>query len=78
MCPEGGHANTCQEDGHERIESIHVPPIKVGQTVGHCGDRRDAAQVWGEFFKGAVDDVRIYNRALAPSEIQSLMNTIVP
>ena len=35
-------------------------------------------RVWGEFFKGAVDDVRIYNRALSPSEIQSLMNTIVP
>jgi hypothetical protein len=35
-------------------------------------------RVWGEFFNGAIDDVRIYNRALSASEIQSLMNTIVP
>ena len=34
--------------------------------------------VWGEYFAGAVDDVRIYNRALSAAEITSLMNTIVP
>ncbi len=29
--------------------------------------------IWGEYFKGMIDDVRIYNRALSNSEIQSDM-----
>ena len=33
--------------------------------------------VWGEFFKGRIDDVRIYNRALTASAIQTDMNTPV-
>lgn len=31
--------------------------------------------IWGEFFQGRVDEVRIYNRALSPAEIQTDMNT---
>jgi len=31
--------------------------------------------VWGEYFQGLVDEVRIYNRALSPAEIQTDMNT---
>jgi hypothetical protein len=31
--------------------------------------------IWGEFFQGRIDEVRIYNRALAPTEIQTDMNT---
>ena len=34
--------------------------------------------VWGEYFAGRIDDVRIYNRALSVTEIQSDMNTAVP
>jgi hypothetical protein len=33
--------------------------------------------VWGEYFAGVIDEVRIYNRSLAPSEIQSDMNAAV-
>jgi hypothetical protein len=33
--------------------------------------------VWKEFFKGAIDEVRIYNRALGPGEIQTDMATPV-
>jgi glucose/arabinose dehydrogenase/PKD repeat protein len=33
--------------------------------------------VWGEYFHGVMDDVRIYNRALTAAEIQSDMNTPV-
>ena len=33
--------------------------------------------VWGEYFAGLIDDVRVYNRALSPSEIQTDMNTPV-
>ena len=31
--------------------------------------------VWGEYFQGIIDEVRIYNRALSQAEIQSDMNT---
>jgi hypothetical protein len=31
--------------------------------------------IWGEFFQGRIDEVRIYNRALSQSEVQSLMTT---
>jgi len=33
--------------------------------------------IWGEYFQGLIDEVRIYNRALSQSEIQSDMNTPV-
>ena len=34
--------------------------------------------VWGEYFAGLIDNVRVYNRALSASEIQTDMNTRVP
>jgi Concanavalin A-like lectin/glucanases superfamily len=34
--------------------------------------------VWGEWFAGRIDEVRIYNRALNPAEIQANMATPVP
>jgi glucose/arabinose dehydrogenase len=33
--------------------------------------------VWGEFFQGRLDEVRIYNRALTTTEIQADMNTAI-
>jgi Concanavalin A-like lectin/glucanases superfamily len=30
--------------------------------------------IWPEWFSGQIDEVRIYNRALSPAEIQSDMN----
>ena len=30
--------------------------------------------VWGEYFSGRIDEVRIYNRALSPAEVQADMN----
>jgi PKD repeat protein len=32
---------------------------------------------WGEFFKGRIDEIRIYNRALSTSEIQADMNKAI-
>ena len=34
--------------------------------------------VWGEFFSGRLDDVRIYNRALSAAEVQADIATPVP
>ena len=33
--------------------------------------------IWGEYFSGLIDEVRIYNRALSATEIQTDMNTPV-
>jgi len=30
---------------------------------------------WGQYFSGLIDEIRIYNRALSPAEVQSDMNT---
>ena len=52
-----------------------------------CGHRRDAEleqplqiggnRVWNEWLQGQIDDVRVYNRALSATELQSDMNTPV-
>jgi len=42
-------------------------PLRIG------GD-----SVWGEYFKGLIDEVRIYNRALTSGEIQADMGTPLP
>ena len=34
--------------------------------------------LWGQYFAGMIDEVRIYNRALTQIEIQSDMNAPVP
>ena len=31
--------------------------------------------IWGEYFDGLIDEVRIYNRALSLGEIQTDMST---
>ena len=33
--------------------------------------------IWGEWFKGDIDEIRIYNRALTATEIQADMNTSI-
>jgi hypothetical protein len=33
--------------------------------------------VWGEYFRGRLDEVRVYNRALSAAEVQTDMNTPV-
>jgi hypothetical protein len=33
--------------------------------------------IWGEYFDGQIDDVRLYGRALSAAEIQGDMTTAV-
>jgi len=33
--------------------------------------------IWGEYFEGQIDEVRVYNRALTATEIQTDMNTAI-
>jgi Concanavalin A-like lectin/glucanases superfamily len=41
--------------------------------TGYGGTRTSLGAYWA-FFKGSLDDVRIYNRALGPQEVQQLYN----
>jgi concanavalin A-like lectin/glucanase superfamily protein len=52
-------------------------PGNIATTAGGALEIGGDA-LWGEFWSGAIDDVRIYNRALSAAEITALMNTIVP
>ena len=41
-------------------------PLKIGGNA-----------IWGEWFNGTIDEIRIYNRALTATEIQTDMNTSI-
>ena len=50
----------------------------TGSIVTSTGALRlGGNSLWGEYFTGRIDEVRIYNRALSQSEIQTDMNTAV-
>lgn len=67
------------------VMRLYVNGVQVG-TRAQTGNMNVSAHalriggnaVWGdEYFAGLIDDVRIYNRALTASEIQTDMNTAV-
>ena len=45
---------------------VSTSPLRIGGNA-----------IWGEYFSGRIDEVRIYNRALSQAEIQSDMNAAV-
>jgi hypothetical protein len=47
--------------------------VVTSNSVLHIGGNG----IWGEFFAGVVDEVRVYNRALSSIDIQADMNTAV-
>ncbi len=47
--------------------AVSTGPLKLGGNA-----------IWGEWFAGRMDDVRVYNRALSASELQTDMNVAVP
>ena len=47
--------------------------VQTSTGVLHIG----GDSVWGEYFLGLIDEVRIYNRALSAGEIQTDMNTAI-
>jgi hypothetical protein len=48
----------------------------VAATAGEL--RIGGNSVWGEYFRGQIDEVRIYNRPLTAAEIQTDMMTPIP
>jgi N,N-dimethylformamidase beta subunit-like, C-terminal/Concanavalin A-like lectin/glucanases superfamily/Galactose oxidase-like, Early set domain/Bacterial Ig domain/Glyoxal oxidase N-terminus len=59
----GSLAGTAARTGPVNVSSN---PLRIGGN-----------NVWGEWFSGRIDEVRVYSRALAAGEIQSDMNTPV-
>jgi hypothetical protein len=50
----------------------------AGSITASSGTLQIGASQFGEYFNGKLDDVRIYNRALSVSEIQSIYNQATP
>jgi glucose/arabinose dehydrogenase/PKD repeat protein len=66
------------------IARLYVDGLQVG-SVGAAGALSPSAGplriggngVWGEWFQGAIDEVRVYDRALSAAEVQRDMHTPV-
>ncbi len=58
-------------------QQVASTPIAGTITTSLDPLRIGGNSVWGEYFSGAIDEVRIYNRALTAAEIQSDMITPV-
>jgi hypothetical protein len=60
---------------------LYVNGILVRTAAGHGAAASSGAlriggnAIWGEYFRGLIDEVRIYNRALTGGEIQTDMGT---
>lgn len=66
-----GTTATIYVDGQDLTRDSVVDPLAAGTThltIGCIGS-------FGSYFRGQLDDLRIYDRALSPSEIQILMNS---
>ncbi len=55
--------------------SITIDPAAIAQTANYLGDSQFSAD---PFFKGALDDFRIYNRGLSAAEILALASPPAP
>jgi hypothetical protein len=62
------------------VNGTQVASQALGQTiVATTGPLRIGGNsMWGEYFLGKIDEVRIYNRALSQAELQADMNTALP
>ena len=58
-------------DGVERAAVAAAGPINVSAGVLRMGGN----SIYGDFFKGQIDEVRLYSRALSPAEIATDMST---
>ena len=60
-------------DGIQRAAVATTGPISISDGALRMGGNG----MWGDFFKGRIDEVRLYNRALPAGEIQTDMATPV-
>jgi hypothetical protein len=61
------------------VNGIQVASRAVSGSIATSTNplRLGGNTIWGEYFAGVIDEVRVYNRALSPAEIQRDMNTPV-
>jgi hypothetical protein len=60
-------------NGTQANSTAVTQPIAVSGSPLQIGGNA----IWGEYFAGRIDDVRIYNRALTAAEIGNVMNVAV-
>jgi hypothetical protein len=62
------------------VNGIRVNSVPLSGNIGTSAAALQIGgnTVWGEYFDGVIDEVRVYRRALNASEIQVDMNTPVP
>jgi hypothetical protein len=58
-------------NGTQVASLAQTSPIATSSSPLRIGGN----SAWGEYFAGSIDDVRVYNRALSATEIQTDMNT---
>jgi hypothetical protein len=61
------------------VNGVEVASAAFTGSIATSGGafRIGGNSIWGEFFEGFIDEIRIYDRALEPAEIQADMNTPV-
>ncbi|MHA1423317.1 MAG: LamG-like jellyroll fold domain-containing protein [Candidatus Thorarchaeota archaeon] len=64
-------------DGVEKSSGSVSGPIQTSSTPLYIGNKPFSSYP-GDFFKGIIDEVRIYNRALLHQEIKDTMNNELP
>ena len=81
----GEHLDTPCRDVRRR-NAAAVRQRRPGRQQAADRDARDVSSTrcniggdtfYGQYFAGRIDEVRVYNRALTPAEIQTDMNTPV-
>ena len=60
-------------NGTQVAQRPQTGPIQVSSSPLRLGGN----SVWGEFFKGRIDEVRLYNRALSAAAINADLNTAI-
>ena len=60
-------------NGTQVAQRPQTGPTQVSSSPLRLGGN----SVWGEFFKGRIDEVRVYNRALSAAEINADLNTAI-
>jgi hypothetical protein len=71
-----GSASKIYIDGVDRTPTgVNVNVTSSSQNLIIGAARNNASNAYSAFFNGLIDEVRVYNRALSPAEIQALAQT---
>jgi dihydrofolate reductase len=62
------------------VNGVQMNTVRKLELIAMSTDHLQigGASIYGQYFPGTIDEIRIYNRALSATEIQSEMNTPLP